>query len=94
VPVRGVELGPTAVPVASHYLPVVFCSFFLLSLGVVVIYIFTYINIYVCIFIEILENLCLYTHVPPCPQLQRVEALGLRLDTRGLLGGGVLHRSS
>jgi hypothetical protein len=36
-----------------------------------------------------MENLCCYTPEPLRPQLQRVGALGIRLDTRFLPEGGV-----
>jgi hypothetical protein len=62
--VHGIELRPAAVPMASGRLPSsLFYSFFLLPLGTAVIYILTYIHI----FISILENLCCYTIESPCP---------------------------
>jgi hypothetical protein len=39
-------------------------------------------------FIRMMENLCHYTPEPPCPELHRVGALGLRLDMRCLPDGG------
>jgi hypothetical protein len=50
------------------------------------IYIYTYIC--VCIFIGYEKILCRYTPEPPCPQPQRVGALGLGLDTHHLPDGG------
>jgi hypothetical protein len=40
------------------------------------------------LYINILENLCLYIPVSPCPQSQRVRVPLLRLDTRCLPSGG------
>jgi hypothetical protein len=83
---HGIELGSAATPVALGRPPHHFSDFslslslFLLPLGMTVIYFL----IYIYIFIRMWENLCCYTPEPPCPQLQQVGALGLRLDTQSL----------
>jgi hypothetical protein len=58
MPVRGTELGPTAMPVASGY-----CSFLLLPLVAIVIHIFT--HTHTCIYIQGYWKTCTVTPLSP-----------------------------
>jgi hypothetical protein len=65
VPVGGTELRPVVMLVASDYLPRLLLLLFL-SFGAAIIYIFTHTHTHT----RTLENLCLYTPVPPHLQPQ------------------------
>jgi hypothetical protein len=66
-PVCGTKLRPAVAPVALRH-PPRHLSFFFSSApqdGCII-----HFNVYIYILIRMLENLCHYTHEPPCPQPQ------------------------
>jgi hypothetical protein len=68
-PVCGTKLRLGVMPVTPNYIPYHLLLLFS-SFGATVMYIFTHTHTHTYMYKRILENLCLYTPVPPCPQPQ------------------------